>query len=135
MAEGKPSGAPAESMLPLEVKDSEFQPPVDKRREFYLRTTTGKWVQSGRKEVGVGVGSHTVADVLAGRESSSECAVFGEQGAWAQFRTAQLPSRRERRASRGIPGRPGRAGPDRPAAWSGRGSCACSRSWKHSWFT
>lgn len=28
----------------------------------------------------------------------------GEQGAWAQFRTAQLPSRREMRvASRGIP--------------------------------
>lgn len=35
----------------------------------------------------------------------------GEQGAWAQFRTAQLPSRREMRAAyRGDPQRPWRAG-------------------------
>lgn len=55
----------------------------------------------------------------------------GEQGAWAQFRTAQLPSRQETRAaSRGIPGDPGvpassRAakGPGRETAgWPGLGS-------------
>ena len=44
----------------------------------------------------------------------------GEQGTWAQFRTDQLPSRRETRAaSRGIPGDPGV--PGRQPSCGGRG--------------
>lgn len=63
-----------------------------------------------------------MADVLAERESSRECAWVGELGAWAQFRTTQLPSRREtqhessiQRLAPGDPGEPGLAA-EPPAA-------------------
>ena len=92
-------------------------------------------VRPGRRR-GVGVGSLTVADVLARRESSRDCLKVGEQGAWAQFRTAQLPSRRETRAaSRGILGDPGVPGRQPSCGGPGWGDRRLAQSWKRSRFT
>lgn len=53
------------------------------------------------------MGSHTAADVLAGRKVLENMPWAGEQGAWAPFRTAQLPRRHDTPAApRGVPRRP-----------------------------
>lgn len=77
----------------MEVTDSEFQPPGDKRRDLFSTTKIGKQVPSGQEEVvvGEGVRSHTAADVLAGRESSGECTVGWGTGGLGSIQNSPAP--------------------------------------------
>lgn len=65
-----------------------------------------------------------MADVLAERESSRECAWVGELGAWAQFRTIQLPSRRETQHESSIQREPRETPANRRAGPGSRAACS-----------